>query len=592
MEEVSSKLKCKKVTMCTSFFMIVTTLLTLITFTSMINVGEVEAATVVSPNCGVIDQSPSGECSVSIDYDGNCSPSSSSCNIAVNINKNPGGGSINFVPNGNNELKLHSVLETGVECSDVKSSWGKANCLLNSKNNYVSNTIIDTDGLATLFDNEVNYEGSQQVRDTSGQDNFKATNTMNQKAVLSSRGAGATLDTDGDGKNVILKYTQDIVKPDDTQNTNLGAQAINTFVQDKSKIDTSNHEELGFNLLQTLRNNDDDDGTHISSPITTKNEANQVLNMDARSGATIKYDTLGLSTTTQDIYKCSFGGGSCTNTAGTIALPQSGMRTELTATGAGTLIEVDDLQQLLTQKIQYFKPSINKAASNTANTQVVSAVAQQGGKIDLNTGDSSSQKITQTITGTDSSPLKGNVQNVAVQTLDVGVAGISVLGTVEASVDQSLQQSITGSRTDGSSNNGQTLVTLLSKEGPSQLFINGFDQYLTQTVSNCIGCSTNGIVTALFEVEDAATFTLRDGSIQGLTQTVNQDGAAATNTVSSRISVLGDGTDANIGLNQQLTNINGANNGNSNFQATYSADANQQCNISTVGTFTPGTSCS
>ena len=93
----------------------------------------------------------------------------------------PGGGSINFVPSGDNELKLHSVLETGVECSDVKSSWGKANCILNSKNNYVSNTIINTDGLAKLFDNEINYEGSQQVRDTSGQDNFKTTNTMNQK---------------------------------------------------------------------------------------------------------------------------------------------------------------------------------------------------------------------------------------------------------------------------------------------------------------------------------------------------------------------------------------------------------------------------
>ena len=44
--------------------------------------------------------------------------------------------------------------------------------------------------------------------------------------------------------------------------------------------------------------------------------------------------------------------------------------------------------------------------------------------------------------------------------------GFPTLGTVEASVDQNLQQSITGSRTDGSSNNGQTLVLLLSKEGP------------------------------------------------------------------------------------------------------------------------------
>ena len=212
--------------------------------------------------------------------------------------------------------------------------------------------------------------------------------------------------------------------------------------------------------------------------------------------------------------------------------------------------------------------------------------------LDLNTGDSSSQQLTQSITGTDSSPLKGNVQNVAVQRLDVGTSGFPTLGTVEASVDQNLQQSITGSRTDGSSNNGQTLVLLLSKEGPSQLFVNGFDQYLTQTVSNCVGCSNNGIVTATFEVNDAATFTLRDGSIQGLTQTVNRDGATNTNTVSSVISVLGDGTDANIGLNQQVSNLNGANNGNSMFTATYAADANQQCNISTIGTFNPGTSCS
>ena len=107
--------------------------------------------------------------------------------------------------------------------------------------------------------------------------------------------------------------------------------------------------------------------------------------------------------------------------------------------------------------------------------------------------------------------MKGNVQNVTVQRLDVGTSGFPTLGTVEASVDQNLQQSITGSRTDGSSNNGETLVLLLSKEGPSQLFVNGFDQYLTQTVSNCVGCSNNRIVTATFEVNDAATFTLRDG---------------------------------------------------------------------------------
>lgn len=599
MEEVSSKFNfAKQPKIITSFFLTLVTVLTLTTFVTMVNLNEVDAFTSVSPNCGLINQDPDGECSVDIDYDGNCSFFNNDCNIAVNINKNPGGGSVDFNPNPTSELKLHSILETGVDCSNVKSSWGKANCLLNSNNDYTSNTIINTDGLAAKFDNDIKYEGSQQVRDTSGQDNFQAFNTMTQKVDLATRGAGATIDTDneGDSGNLILRYDQDIVHPDDTQNRNLGAQAVNMFAQDSSTIDTSEHEELGFNLVQTLRDNDDDDGTHISSPITTKNEANQVLNVDARGGATIKYDTLGLSTTTQNIEDCSFGAGSCTNTAGTTASPQSGMRTELTASGVGTLIEVDDLQQLLSQNIDNFKPSNNKAATNTANAQVVSAVATQGGEIDMDTGDSSSQRISQSITGTDSNPLKGTVTNNADQRLDVGTSGVPVLGTVVASVDQTITQSIIGSRTDGSSNNGQTLVTLLSKEGPSQLFINGFDQYLTQTVNNCIGCSNNGIVNALFEVEDAATFTLRDGSIQGLTQTVNRDGATTTNTVSSRISVLGDGTDANIGLNQQVSNVNGGfagvQNGNSNFQATYAADTSQQCNISTVGTFTPTTSCS
>jgi hypothetical protein len=587
MEEVSSKLKCKKVTMCTSFFMIVTTLLTLITFTSMINVGEVEAATVVSPNCGVIDQSPSGECSVSIDYDGNCSPSSSSCNIAVNINKNPGGGSINFVPSGDNELKLHSVLETGVECSDVKSSWGKANCLLNSKNNYVSNTIINTDGLAKLFDNEINYEGSQQVRDTSGQDNFKATNTMNQKADLATRGAGATIDTDGSGKNVILQYKQDIVHPDDTQNTNLGSQAVNMFAQDKSTIDTSAHEELGFNLVQTLRDNDDDDGTHISSPITTKNEANQVLNVDARGGATIKYDTLGLSTTTQDIYKCSFGQGSCTNTAGTTASPQSGMRTELTASGAGTVINVDDLQQLLSQKIQYFNPANNKIASNTQNAQVVSAVATEGGKINLATGATNTQSSTQSITNS-----KQNTGNLGSQTLNVGTNVIPVVGQVTADVDQTLQQSISSANTGPSSNTGTMTINLLSKTGTSQLFIEEFDQYLTQ-IATCSNCQNNGQVSATFEVQgDASNFILRDGSIQGLTQTATRDGVLNQNIVGATISVSGTGTNANIFLDQQISNTNMNNQGNSNFAASYSAGATQQCVISSPGPVTQATACS
>ena len=66
-------------------------------------------------------------------------------------------------------------------------------------------------------------------------------------------------------------------------------------------------------------------------------------------------------------------------------------------------------------------------------------------------------------------------------------------------------------------------ITLLAREGASKLFVEGFDQYLRQTASNCSNCQNNGQVHATFEVTDAATFTLEPGSIQGLTQTVNQN---------------------------------------------------------------------
>ena len=50
---------------------------------------------------------------------------------------------------------------------------------------------------------------------------------------------------------------------------------------------------------------------------------------------------------------------------------------------------------------------------------------------------------------------------------------------------------------------------------------------------------------------------MQPGSNQGLTQTVTLDGKTNTNAVISTISVSGDGTDANIGLDQELTATNG-----------------------------------
>ena len=62
---------------------------------------------------------------------------------------------------------------------------------------------------------------------------------------------------------------------------------------------------------------------------------------------------------------------------------------------------------------------------------------------------------------------------------------------------------------------------------------------------------------------------MQPGSIQGLTQTATVDGAVNENVVTSQITVLGDGTIANIYLDHQIYNINDQNSGISSFQATY-----------------------
>ena len=97
------------------------------------------------------------------------------------------------------------------------------------------------------------------------------------------------------------------------------------------------------------------------------------------------------------------------------------------------------------------------------------------------------------------------------------------------------------------------VMTLLAKDGPSKLFVEGFDQYLTQT-ANCNNCQTSGQVYAIFEVEGASQLTLLPGSTQGLTQTATQNGANLINTVYDRITVTG-GADATIFLDHQIENV-------------------------------------
>ena len=114
---------------------------------------------------------------------------------------------------------------------------------------------------------------SQQVRETSGQDNFVAKNTMDQDVALNTAGTGSTIKTD----NVNLKYLQDIVEPDDTTNDNKGRQHVSFRSGSGGIIDTSEHTELGFNLEQRLLDIDDGDTSQSMSPISATNRAHQIL---------------------------------------------------------------------------------------------------------------------------------------------------------------------------------------------------------------------------------------------------------------------------------------------------------------------------
>jgi hypothetical protein len=567
--------------MIPTFFATILTLLTLTTFTvTLSNVDPVEAQTVIDPDCGVLNQNPSGDCDVDIDYDGNCNPSAANCDININVNANP-------QPSGSNELRLDYILQTGIDCNSVPSSF-KAACLLNTLNDYDSTVTVNR-GTGTVSDNQFNFESSQQVRETAGQDNFFATNKMTQDVRVNTVGTTSTVDTDGEGDNVVLRSLQEVVQPDDTRNTNTGNQLVSLEATTGGDIITSDHPELGFNLEQRLIDIDDFDTNQATTPITATNLANQILGIDSDNNARVTYDTAGLSTISQRIEDCSFGQADCLNSAGNPATTNTGQVVQLSADGTGTNIDVDDLQQLIDQDIVDFENAANKDATNRADAQFLTAVAANGGDIDMDIPDTTqTQSISQSITNSDE-----NSDNLAEQRINIGTNAIPVQGLAEVDVDQELEQSITGATSGPASNVGTMTLTLLSKEGPSQLFVEGFDQYLTQTTA-CSNCVNNGIVNALFEVEDAATFTLDSGSIQGLTQTLTANGETNTNIVSSQISVLGDGTEADINLNHQISNTNGQNDGTSSFTGTYSGGLtyNQNCVINTNGAFTQATSCS
>ena len=213
-------------------------------------------------------------------------------------------------------------------------------------------------------------------------------------------------------------------------------------------IDTSESSELGFRVEQRLIDIDDGDTNQASSPVTATNDALQVLGIDSDNGARVEYDTLGLSLVSQTIDDCSFGQADCLNSVGdpTQQSPTltNGQRAQLTAVGADTTIDVDNLRQLVNQDIENFENAPNRDATNRADTQLFFANAANGGEIDMALSDvtEQTQSISQSITDSNR-----NTLNTASQRIDVGdnpttTVVESVQGLVEADVDQELTQSI------------------------------------------------------------------------------------------------------------------------------------------------------
>ena len=131
---------------------------------------------------------------------------------------------------------------------------------------------------------------------------------------------------------------QDIVEPDDTSNTNVANQLVSLEAANGGKIDTSEHSELGFSVEQRLLDIDDHDTNQAASPISATNRANQILGIDSHDGASVNYDTDGLSRISQTIDDCSFstsgGTTACLNEAGDPTTTNTGQVVQLSANRA------------------------------------------------------------------------------------------------------------------------------------------------------------------------------------------------------------------------------------------------------------------
>jgi len=622
--------------------MIAATILTFTSFTLMNNLGEADARTLYKdPDCSNIRSYDSdNRCNINVYFGGDCASStyasSAKCNVNVDINRGTytSTGQVPFIPKGNNELKLNFFIDSAIYCSGT-TGWSKSACLANAVNNYNSNPNIpainiNTDGKHDLLDVEATYTSKQLIDGTSGNNYYSLGNDKQQQVNIFTRG-DSEIDMEGDGADgLFLNDNQLIRNVDNAKANNQDRQQFDLSATDNGDI-YMKHNEYGFAASQSISNVQGPETSTNPSVLTTLNQAKQTLDADAtRSGDILEYDTEGLSTVTQTINNIN-GKGTVTNFAGNPATANTetsldGMRVNLEADGYGANVAVDNLLQTASQSITGFNGATPTGdtdipnAENRINQMYFSAVARDesnrgydAAEIDFGSSATHDQKIVQTISNSGGNV---NLQNIASAELQAGYdqLDIAVQGSVDVdNVDQTIEQTIqnvnnpiTSTNTNAgnnllSINQGTTSLLLLAQDGPSQFFMDGFNQYLKQTVDGCEFCGNIGQVSAVFQVEDASTFELEDGSFQGLTQLVNQDGKFTQNQVTAAINV-GGGTDAEIKYQQEIFNVNGQTgytpygysdgNGISDFSANlYTGNSeNLHCSVTSNGYYSAGSS--
>jgi hypothetical protein len=570
--------------------MLTVTIMTFTSFILMNNIGEADARTLYKdPDCSTIDSKSAGECKINVNFGGDCASStyasSAKCNVNVDINRGT------FNPSGDNELKLKYFIDSAIYCSPGGTGWSKSTCLANAVNNYNAGTPsinINTDNRFDLLDIEATYDSDQKISTTTANNYFKANNDLKQQVNVYTRGYDTEVDMEGSGADgLFLKSNQLISDVDNTNADNKARQQFDVTAKSGGDI-LLTHNEYGFAGDQQIINTDGRETatTTTTDRLTALNQYKQTLTADVEDYGDIEYDTYGLSTISQTIQDASntANRGTVQNFAGdpataNTATSKDGMRVNLEADGYGANINIDNFLQTADQDIVSFAGTSTAAlAENRINEMYFSALARDDGydaaEIEFDPEGVHEQSIVQDIQNSG-----GNValRNTAWAELQAGfeanvispttgddtISDNPVNGLLDVdNLDQTINQDIsdvysTSTTTANSFNRGDSRVLLLSQDGDSQFYVDGFTQYLDQTVDGCTNCGNIGFVDAVFTVRDAATFNLQEGSIQGLTQYNSENGQILDNTVSAIINVAGDGTYADIFYDQQILNYNG-----------------------------------